>query len=195
MPKKILNYLFNFNNQYFKDSLGITLIEILVSLSILALVSVAVIPNFKKSNSSSEFVRGSNDLKIALTKAQNGYKSGIKCGQNQSSVAWSVVVTPGNPAVYTLRCYYALQADLPTDAHIDLENPPRSLPSLINLSSPTCPGSTTLELRFDKNNLRYFCQSSTAFTPGNFKFNLSNSENTTQVKTLEISSLGLITEK
>jgi prepilin-type N-terminal cleavage/methylation domain-containing protein len=73
---------------------GFSLIEILVTIAILAIVVFATLPNFHKSNDIQQNLNSVNDFIATLKSAQINTESGAVCpGTNLTSLFWGVTIT------------------------------------------------------------------------------------------------------
>lgn len=74
---------------------GFTLIEILVTISLLALVTVIGLPNLRKFNIDQGSENSISDFVQVIRKAQSNSQSKIKCPDSRTSVSWSITI-PSN---------------------------------------------------------------------------------------------------
>lgn len=172
---------------FFKTQKGVTLTEILVSLTILALLGAAAIPNFRKSFTDNEFKRGVSELKNSIQKAQISFSSGTRCREGQSSQAWSVILTSTTqPTSYRLKCFSTTQVSTLGESV--------TLPENFQITSNTC-NTPTYELRFTSKGFDYSCDNGVNFLTGVFALTVQNITDTAQQKIISISRTGVIEEK
>lgn len=81
---------------------GFTIIEILVAISVLAVVALTTIPAYKKYNETQTLQNASLDLVSTLKTAQTNTQSGIKCTGGNTPNRWAVVLSSGS---YQLECF------------------------------------------------------------------------------------------
>ncbi len=72
-----------------KKNLGFTLIELMVVISILAILAVSFFVNFKSFGEDAALKNAASDIQSALRLAQSNALSGVKCG-NEGGVPWSI---------------------------------------------------------------------------------------------------------
>jgi prepilin-type N-terminal cleavage/methylation domain-containing protein len=88
---------------------GFSLVEILVALTILAVIGVVAIPNFRKFNSDQDLTNATSNIIRLLQQSQTGSQSKVACvnsqplNTNNPAISWNLVVSSANQ--------YSLQAD------------------------------------------------------------------------------------
>ncbi|OGE30615.1 hypothetical protein A2631_03600 [Candidatus Daviesbacteria bacterium RIFCSPHIGHO2_01_FULL_44_29] len=134
------------------QSRGFTLIEILVTIGILAMLSLFIIPNFRRFNDEQILRNSSSDLLQAIRKAQINAQAHVRCPDNNPSFSWGVTIDPSeasyklvaecqDPTVnYTTYDFSEAGTSLPSGVSINTitnldKTPPMIEPSLF---SPNC---------------------------------------------------------
>lgn len=79
---------------------GFTLIETLVSVSIVALLAVLVLPNLRSFNNDQVVNSNLTNLLNALKQTQTNAQSGIACPNNLSTTSWVISLTNTSYTVY-----------------------------------------------------------------------------------------------
>lgn len=172
-----------------KKAAGFTLIEILISISIISLVGIVFFPNLRRFNNDQQYQNEVLDLKNAIKNAQNMSTTGTRCSSTKASLSWSTIITPGTTIGTSLRA-----SCITTALVSSVENYPGITAANTTLLSSSCAvGTTSIELKFDKNGFSYTC------TPGGasgttFNLQLQNKNNTTQTTTISINKLGSISQ-
>lgn len=125
-------------------SSGFTLVEILVAISITAVIAAVAIPNLRKFNEDQQVRNASTQLVSDLRKLQSNASSGLKCPSGSSSTAWKVVLSTNS---YEQFC---------TDSSDDQSLGISSLPSgaTITTNSQTCVSNTII---FTKTTVSHDC--------------------------------------
>lgn len=189
---------FRLNKTLLSES-GITLTEILISLAILSFMAAVAVPNFRRYQLNQDFLTGVSGMKNDLKKVQNSFVSSVKCSGTQPTAAWELRFTSNSgatPISYVMNCYFS-SASAPVAVYS------RTIDSKVvvvtnGLIRGGSPGTTCLSpiiLRYDSTGFGYQCSGDSNLTRNDsFTFQLMNSANTSQIKTLTVSSTGLIQE-
>lgn len=83
---------------------GFTLIEVLVSIGLIAIVTAVAIPNFRNFSSTQEIDTAASQLTNVFKTAQSSARSGIKCPSGQTATSWEVDLNiSGSSDTYTLK--------------------------------------------------------------------------------------------
>ncbi len=128
---------------YSEFNSGFTLVEILVAISILAVIGVISIPNLSRFNDNQTLQVVSSDLVRVLRQAQSSANSRIGCVGNFISREWDVTLTTNTYSLYN-SCYVPTNGSAlpPTLFYTS----PSSIPSTISIVpetlSGTCGGAT-----------------------------------------------------
>lgn len=85
-------------------SRGFTLVEILVAISILALIGAISIPNLRRFNDTQTLQNATNDLARVLREAQSSANSRVSCSQTLVARNWAVRIS-GNSYQLEASCY------------------------------------------------------------------------------------------
>jgi prepilin-type N-terminal cleavage/methylation domain-containing protein len=174
-----------------KNSSGFTLMEILISITIISLIGITFYPNLKRFNSDQQFQNEVLNIKNNIKKAQNMYTTGTRCGNGKAATAWSVTIAVNSTNLTNLKAY-CINDTLTTSSN---ETFPATPASNITYSSSNCAiGTTAIELKFDKNGLSYSCNGGTSFTSGPFSITYLNKNASSQSTTILISQLGNISQ-
>lgn len=132
---------------------GFTLVEILVSVAIIAMISILAIPNFKAFNESQSLNNATQDLVSTLRSAQANAQLGALCPSGRASSSWSVYFANSTSG-------YQLQASCvnpsPPPATTTEIRSTTQLPQSISLSSPDC-GAFPINISFTLNNPSIAC--------------------------------------
>lgn len=75
------------------DLKGFTLVEILVAISILAVISVVAVPNLRNFSSTQDLDHTAINIESVLKTAQSSANSGVKCPADETSEYWKVKLT------------------------------------------------------------------------------------------------------
>lgn len=165
---------------------GFTLIEILVAVSIIAILGVVAIPNLRNFSKSQEIDASAQEVVNVLKTAQSSAQSRIKCPKGEVSDTWIVRLTTNN---------YSLVARCQTsgDEYVFV----RSYSSSDADSATTFKGSIsvcsgdTVDVIFSKSQINYLCFTQAAPQTGTISLTLTNSEETLS-KIVKIESGGVI---
>lgn len=124
---------------------GFTLIEILVTISLLALVTLIGLPNLRKFNSDQGVENSVSDFVQVIRKAQSNSQSRIKCSGNRTSVNWSVKISDKSHYQLNVTCLNPDNSSTPFPVNTYM------LPS--NLSFDDSSGNTTITSSITFNNI------------------------------------------
>ncbi|MBI2011562.1 prepilin-type N-terminal cleavage/methylation domain-containing protein [Candidatus Daviesbacteria bacterium] len=69
---------------------GFTIVEILITITIIGILTLIAIPNFRKFNKEQLLRNFATDLIYNLRKAQINAQSGVKCPDGNPSVTWGI---------------------------------------------------------------------------------------------------------
>lgn len=76
------------------DKRGFTLVEVLISIAMLALIATIALPNFRRFNEDQTLKNTTANLISSLKTAQNNAQTGVKCPDGVSTPqSWSVIIT------------------------------------------------------------------------------------------------------
>lgn len=93
---------------------GFSLVELLLSLSLIGLVVVVALPNLKGFSKTQEMDAAAASLVDILENAQSSASSHIQCPGGQASGNWNLVLTA---TTYTLNCQPAATTAVPSPAN------------------------------------------------------------------------------
>lgn len=171
---------------------GFTLVEILVSIVIMAVIGVIFYPNIRRFNTNQQFQNEVSDVKNNLKKAQSMYATGTRCSASKSALAWSLVILRNGSFGYNLKATCTNGSTTTTESQVIYTTKSTTLQS-----SSCSSGATPIELKFDKTGFSYTCDNSIAtpvYTSGTFNLQLQNSKNTSQSTTISINQIGSISQ-
>lgn len=164
---------------------GFTLLEILIAISIIALIGIVAIPNLRRYNNLQIVKNSASEFKNTLKNAQSRANSNVKCSDTKSSVAWKVTIRNVVPPAYDLK---GVCEDGSTVTHLDT-----AFPSELTISSASC-AEYPIELTFTKNNFSYTCNTQQP-SPGQiFLLTITNSLDNTQKTTVRVGFGGVVGE-
>jgi len=132
----LTNFIFKISN--LKLSKGFTLIEVMISLGILALIAGVAIPNLRYFNQAQELDNATLQLINVLETAQSSASSRIQCSSGEKSRSWFVQLnTAGANDTFSLasRCESGVESYSITDSPITTVNS-----SNISMDTDRCPG-------------------------------------------------------
>jgi prepilin-type N-terminal cleavage/methylation domain-containing protein len=177
-------------NKSIFTSNGLTLIEVLIAVVIVSLIGITFFPNLRKFNSDQQFRNESADIKNSIQNAKNMFTTGTRCTSLKATTAWSLYISTGTTITTNLKGYCITTALVSS-----VENLNSAPQNNLVLQSSTCGGGTSsIELRFNKNGFSYSCNGSSTFTSGTFNLQLQNKNNTSQSTTITINNLGTISQ-
>lgn len=128
---------------------GFTLVEILVTIAIIALVGVVAVPNLRRLNEDQSLEGASSRLIGVLSEAQTSAQSSIQCPSGKQSADWSVVFE------VSAQKYYLQANCLNSDGTKVLENKPDiGVTGSVILDSTSCAGN---KVTFSKNTVLAAC--------------------------------------
>lgn len=133
---------------------GFSLIELLLALSIIALVTVVAIPNLRNFNRDQEIDGAASKLVNVINNAKSSASSRIQCPNGGVSVGWNVVLNTNN---YVMNCFDTANRQVFTSPYA--ANPTDSTTFQMVTG---CSGGQTLTLYFAAQQVSYLCGS----TPG-----------------------------
>lgn len=93
-----------------KKNFGFTLIELMVVISILALLAVGFFVNFKSFGEEAALKNAASDMQSALRLAQSNATAGVKCGSSGGS-SWYIQFS--DRSTFNLRCSTQGSSDPP----------------------------------------------------------------------------------
>lgn len=93
-----------------KKDLGFTLIELMVVISILAILAVGFFVNFKSFGEEAALKNAASDIQSALRLAQSNATAGVKCGSS-GGASWSILLNDRSSVV--LKCSTQAPSDSP----------------------------------------------------------------------------------
>lgn len=174
-----------------KNKSGFTLMEILISITVIGLIGITFYPNLRRFNSDQQFRNEVLNIKNDIKKAQNMYTTGTRCGNGKAATAWAVSLAVNSTNSTNLKAYCINDALTANSTEVF----PVTTASDITYTSSNCPvGTTAIELKFDKNGLSYSCNGGTSFTQGSFSITYQNKNASTQSTTILVSQLGTISQ-
>lgn len=135
---------------------GFTLIEVLVSIGLIAIVTAVAIPNFRNFSSTQEIDGATSQLINVLKTAQSSATSRIKCPtNNEASTNWSIILTG---TIYTLKSQCAGTGGNPTVYTSPYASTPNSL-TTFQMTNNRCQVGETLTVFFTNQQVTYQCNS------------------------------------
>lgn len=117
-----------------RGSFGFTILELLISIAILALLSLSVIPNFHRFNQSQGLNNSARDLVSLLQSAQGNAQSTLNCPDGTNSLDWGIILNKNSAS---LNCQNPPNSTIPVSSCTNLVNPPAPLPSPMSVSGKT----------------------------------------------------------
>lgn len=165
---------------------GFSLVEVLVSLGIIALLSAVAVPNLRNFSRNQEIEATAAQVANTLKTAQSSAISRIKCPNGDTSETYIVRLTLNNYSLVA-RC------DLSGDQIINIYpySPQASDTKTTFLGSiDVCPGQTT-DVIFSKSQISYLCFGATVAQTGNVTLTLRNASNSLS-KAVKIEAGGVI---
>ena len=153
---------------------GFTLIGILVTISLLALVTLIGLPNLRKFNIDQGVENSVSDFVQVIRKAQSNAQSRIKCPDNRTSVNWSVKIQDSSHYQLNVTC---LNSD--NSSNLILVNT-YILPSSLSFDSST--GSSVTFNNIENNVCLLPPSATTCGTATNLTISLKNGSQTIRVK-------------
>lgn len=168
------------------ESMGFTLIEVIVTLAIIATISSVSLVNFQKKTATSAYSAGhdilSSDLRLVAVKALNSERF-----QNQQPTGWGIHFVDNSNS-------YTLFADLDADREYDTREKIKGVNLDLNVKIQW-EGYTTGDLIFNTGDgLTFVNNTRVPVTPTAHLFiNIENEDNKVQ-KSIEINSLGTVSD-
>lgn len=144
---------------------GITLIEILITIAIIASISVVAIPNLRKLNQSQDLENATSDLVQNLRQVQTNAMTGASCLNNISARGWWVKFDPTTNSYNLVASCYDIYTPVvspsPAPTPYDEIRSTLKFPNGVNLSAinnndGSCL-SNNLEVNFNGNNAAFYC--------------------------------------
>ncbi len=154
-----------------------SLIEIMVSLSLVALISGIAIPNLRNFNRTQEIDNASSQIINVLKTAQSSANSRIQCPAGENSSSWFVdLKTSGTGDAYSLGsvCQSGTESFAIENSQISA-NP--TDPTSFQVNSNRCPDQT-IRIYFTNLSVSYQCIGGVA-TPGGATITISSGANCT----------------
>lgn len=165
---------------------GFSLVEIIVAISIIALLGAIAIPNLRNLSKEQEIDSAALQVLNTLKTAQSSASSRIRCSNDEASDSWTVRLAPGN---------YSLIAGCQTSGNQTIFTrvyAPASTATAAAYSgnSNVCSGST-VDIIFSRSQIYYLCSGSVTPQTGSVNLTLSNSTETL-TKVVKIDQGGVI---
>lgn len=155
-----------------KKSTGFTLIEILITISIVLLITTMAVPNLKRFSQDQELDEAASNLVQVLRLAQSSAYSSVRCSNGQPSSSWTVNFYLGE---YNLVVSCGPEGTLTTWKKIDNTAYYPKKPERIKLAGNSCQTAGDLYLTFDtQQKLTGACNSGNSTTP--YEIILKNSQ-------------------
>lgn len=163
-----------------KKNAGFTLIEILVTISIVLLIAAVGVPNLKRFTSDQQLDEAASNLVQVLKLAQSSANSSVRCLNGQPSSSWTVNFYQGE---YNLVVSCGSEESSTTWKKIgNIPYYPKK-PGEIKLSGNSCQTAGDLYLTFDtRQNLRGGCSSGNSNTPYEIILKNNKTNGMTKVK-------------
>lgn len=135
----------------YTQSKGFTLIEVLVTIGLIAIVAGISVPNFRKFSQTQEIDAATQKLVDMLRSAQASAASHIKCPNGESSNNWSIVLSPTSYKTYA-NCADLSDKEVSSGSYTSGE----ASSTQFKLVSDRC-GSQDLAFVFTNRQLSYKC--------------------------------------
>lgn len=148
-----------------KNKKGFTLIEILITITILAIILSLSIPNLRRFNQDQALAEGVSNIIQVLRQAQSSTMSGIRCSNGKPSSDWIVEL---KKASYSLRITCDAQASPTIENKIENRAYNSNLPTTIFVDENSC-GNSDLTIIFYGNLVRAQCNLGLSSEPFFFK--------------------------
>lgn len=158
---------------------GFTLVEILVAMSIIAILSAVAVPNLKKFSSDQEITNAASRLRTILITAQSQAISRIQCptGSNIATDAWIVRL---NSLTYSLIAKCQTGGDITVSSSSYSSTGLSTSPTFTADAVEQCP-SNPVDIIFSGNQTYYQCSGGQVIK-GDVTVNLRGSGQTQIVK-------------
>lgn len=166
---------------------GFTLIEILISISILALIAAISLPNIRKFGEDELIKAAASNLTQFLRKAQANAQTGVKCPNGEISQSWVVDFVPASVKA-DLLCMYIDDA-LSSITQSSLKFNDVSFDIFCNLNPATDKKLTLTSISVGESKITSACASGEVFTI------TLTSLRTAQTKSIKVDSGGVIYEE
>lgn len=165
---------------------GFSLVEVLVSLGIIALLGAVAVPNLRNFSNSQEIEATAAQVANILRTAQSSAISRIKCPNGDTSETYVVRLTSNNYSLIA-RC------DLSGDQIVSIyPYSPQSSDNKTTFSGSidVCPSQTT-DVIFSTSQISYLCFGGTTTQTGDIRLTLRNASNSLS-KVVKIETGGVI---
>ena len=148
---------------------GFSLVELMVAVSIIALVTAVAIPNFKNFSKNEDIEGTASNLVNTLKRAQSSASSRIQCpeGNPESTTSWWVNLIAGS---------YTLGADCTSGARTLSSFTYSSSPDAVSTFTATndrCPAGEGIRIYYSGLNMSYRCDSTNGYLTGTVTITLS----------------------
>jgi prepilin-type N-terminal cleavage/methylation domain-containing protein len=176
--KKAKSLLDNFNK-------GFTLIEILITIAILALVLGISIPNLRRFNQDQGLAEGVSNIVQVLRQAQSNTMSGIRCSNGKPSSDWSIELMGTS---YSFKALCDPQGIPTTETKIDNKPYNPDFPTAIFVDESSC---TAADMTIIFSGNLVYAQCSVGSPTGSIFFKLEDSRSGSN-NTITIGKTGVI---
>lgn len=146
-----------------KKNSGFTLIEILITISIILLIAAVAVPNLKRFTSGQQLDEAASNLVQVLRLAQSSAYSSVRCSNEQPSSSWTVNFYSGE---YNLVVSCGSEGNLTTWKKIgNIPYYPKK-PEQVRVSGNSCLAAGDLSITFaTSSELTGICSSGNSTTP------------------------------
>ncbi len=176
----------------FKSSKGFSLIELLIAISIVALVGTVAIPNLNKFSRSQELQTTASQVVDTLKGAQSSAQSRIRCPRGEPSDTWIVTLSSDDYSL-TAKCLATGDELLYTKNYTPSGASGLTIKGTLNVcsSSPSEPNSTVF-IVFQKNQVTYRCLGDTTYRTGVVYLTLTDLSDPANTKKIRIGIGGVL---
>jgi len=163
------NFKFEILNLKFKNS-GFTLVELLVSIGLIAVVTAISIPNLRNLNKDQESNYAASQLVNTLKTAQSSASSRITCPGGQTSLSWQVNLNiSGSSDSYNMVCNHSSGSS--TVLSSSFSSSPSSQVAL-DATSTVC-GGVNVNIIFSNLQTTYQCNGTGSILTGEIRATLN----------------------